>query len=191
MTRVVAGSYGGRRLAVPPSQTRPTSEKVREALGSALNALDAITGVSVLDLYAGSGAVAIELLSRGAERAVLVEQNKQAAGIARKNLASVDGSGEVVTSSVISFVGAPASQQFDVVFIDPPYDLPTADVQAVLASLATNNWLAPDAVVVVERRHRDGAIEWPPGIRSYRNKRYGDTTLYYGLAGDAPVDSDS
>lgn len=182
MTRVVAGAYGGRRLAVPSGPTRPTSEKVREALGSALQALDAVVGVSVLDLFAGSGAVAIELLSRGADHAVLVENNKQAAAVARKNIAAVGGRAEVVSGSVATYVAAPAPQRFDVVFIDPPYDLPVREVEAVLTALVANGWLAADAVVVIERRHRDGAITWPDGITAYRDKRYGDTVLFYGLA---------
>jgi 16S rRNA (guanine966-N2)-methyltransferase len=181
MTRVVAGAKGGRRLAVPPGQTRPTSEKVREALGSALTALDAIAGVRVLDLYAGSGAVAIELLSRGAASAVLVEQAAKAAATARANIKSVEVKATVINGDVSNYVAQPATSTFDVVFIDPPYDVPTATVENVVRHLVDNGWLEPAAVVVVERRFRDGALTWPTGIESYREKRYGDTVVFYGL----------
>jgi 16S rRNA (guanine966-N2)-methyltransferase len=181
MTRVVAGAKGGRRLAIPPGATRPTSEKVREALGSALTALDAIAGVRVLDLFAGSGAVAIELLSRGAAAAVLVEHGAKAAATARANIKSVDVKATVINADVSNYVAQPATSTFDVVFIDPPYDLPTSTVENVVRHLIDNGWLDPAAVVVVERRFRDGGITWPAGIEPYRDKRYGDTVLFYGL----------
>ena len=181
MTRVVAGSRGGRRLAVPPGATRPTSEKVREAVGSALTALDAIIGVRVLDLYAGSGAVAIELLSRGAADAVLVEQAPKAAATARANIKSVDVKASVIVGDVVKYVSQPATTRFDVVFIDPPYDVPTDAVRNVVRTLIENGWVATGAVFVVERRFRDGTFTWPDGVTAYRDKRYGDTVVFYGL----------
>jgi 16S rRNA (guanine966-N2)-methyltransferase len=155
---------------------------VREALGSALTALDAIAGVRVLDLYAGSGAVAIELLSRGAASAVLVEKSPKAAATARANIKSVDVKASVVNSDVSSYVEQTATATFDVVFLDPPYDLSTDTVENVLRHLVDNRWLEPAAVVVVERAFRDRALTWPAGIEAYREKRYGDTVVFYGLA---------
>jgi 16S rRNA (guanine966-N2)-methyltransferase len=180
MTRIVAGDLGGRRLQVPPGATRPTSEKVREAVGSALAALDAIDGARVLDLYAGSGAVALELLSRGAAEAVLVEQATKAAAVARANIKSVGVRATVVGADVRAYVAQTATAKFDVVFIDPPYALPTNDVDAVLHLLVSQGWLSPGAVVAVERSRRDELITWPQGLAEYRVKKYGDTVLHYG-----------
>jgi 16S rRNA (guanine966-N2)-methyltransferase len=185
VTRIVAGSAGGRRLAVPAGRdTRPTSDRIREALFSALGALLDLAGARVLDLYAGTGAVGLEALSRGAGQALLVEADARAARTIRDNARQLGLAGaEVVTERVQRLVaGPPPGPPFDLVFADPPYQLPDADLDAVLADLAGNGWLAPGAVVAVERRRTAAEPVWPAPLKSAKLRRYGDTTLWYGHA---------
>lgn len=186
MARIVAGSAGGRVIKVPSSGTRPTSDRVREALFSVLVHDGRVAGARVLDLYAGSGALGLEALSRGAEHAVLVESGRAAAGVCRANAASLGLSGQVqvVGTPVEKFLsGPPAGPGFDLVFCDPPYDV--ADVGQVLADLVAR--LAPDALVVVERSVRSSDIEWPEPLVPGRARSYGETRLH--LATMPPSDA--
>ncbi len=179
MTRIVAGTARGRRLSVPPKGTRPTSDRVREALFSALDADPGLTGTAVLDLCAGSGALGLEALSRGAEHALLVESDRRAAAVLRRNVADLGLPGAVVRAAPAATVlGAPADRAYDVVLVDPPYDLPAAEVAGWLAAAGRNGWLAGDAVVVVERAARAGAFPWPEPLHPVRERRYGDTVLH-------------
>jgi 16S rRNA (guanine966-N2)-methyltransferase len=184
MTRIVAGRYGGRRIAAPPGAgTRPTSDRVREALFSALEAGGGLAGARVADLYAGSGAVGLEALSRGAEQALLVESDPRAARVIRDNLAALRAApaARLVVGKVAQVLAAgPDGDPYDVVFADPPYAVPGDEVTAVLAALVKYGWLADGATVVVERGTRDGAVSWVPGITGERSRRYGETTLWYG-----------
>jgi 16S rRNA (guanine966-N2)-methyltransferase len=182
VTRIVAGAAKGRRLAVPPRVTRPTSERVREALFNTLRSHLDLDGAAVLDLYAGSGAVGLEALSRGAARVVLVESDRNAAQILHRNMSTVGLPGaQVLRRSVAAALGAPA-EPFDLVFADPPYELPDTEVAEVLAALAANGWLADSAVVVVERSARSAEPVWPKGIELVTQRRYGDGCLWYGRA---------
>ena len=181
MTRIIAGAAAMARLQVPPRGTRPTSDKVREALFSALDSMFEFDGARVLDLYAGSGALGLEALSRGAERATLVEQAASASRLARANADAVTGrlrtgSAEVVTASVRSFL-ATTGAEFDLVFIDPPYDLDNAALSADLDALAPR--LHPDALVVVERSTRTGDFAIPAPLRLWRRRDYGETALHF------------
>lgn len=189
MTRIIAGFAGSRELKVPASGTRPTSDRVREAIFSALEARDAIAGAAVLDLYAGSGALALEALSRGAASAVLVEKNPKAAGIASANCEIIRRAGnldasstKVVTASVSSYL-ASASATFDIVFIDPPYDVANAEIESCLGALVP--LLDEYAEVVLERSTRDAQPTWPAGLTLARAKAYGETTIYW-LEAEAP-----
>jgi 16S rRNA (guanine966-N2)-methyltransferase len=185
VTRIVAGSAGGRRLAVPAGRgTRPTSDRAREALFSALAALLDLAGARVLDLYAGTGAVGLEALSRGAAQALLVEADARAARVIRDNARHLGLAGaEVAAERVQRLVaGPPPGPPFDLVFADPPYQLPDAELNAVLAGLAGNGWLTPGAVVVVERRRTAAEPVWPVPLKSAKLRRYGDTSLWYGHA---------
>lgn len=182
MTRIVAGAARGRRLKVPAGErTRPTSDRVREALFSALESrLGSLVGLRVLDLYAGSGALGLEAVSRGAAYALLVESDPAAVRTIRDNVAAVGFSGvEVVAASVERTLARSASQPFDLVFADPPYTMTSDDLTGVLNAL-TNGWLAPDALVVVERPRRGGPVVWPSGLVGERNRQYGETMLWYG-----------
>jgi 16S rRNA (guanine966-N2)-methyltransferase len=185
VTRIIAGSAGGRRLATPTGEsTRPTSDRVREAVFSALEStLGSWAGVRFLDLFAGSGAVGLEAVSRGATRATLVEQHRRAAGLARRNARTLGFSGvEVVTARAEAFVLRPAHECFHVVFADPPYTLEGNVVTDLLTHLVAHGWLCEQAVVVVERSARGADLRWPEGIFGDRVKRYGETAVWYGHA---------
>lgn len=184
MTRIVAGSARGRRLKVPRgTSTRPTSDRVREALFSALSAsFGDFAGLRVLDLYAGSGALGLEALSRGAAHCLLVESDVRAAGVIRANVSLVGLPGAVVVQAPVERVLLePPDQPYDLLVADPPYALSTPALSGVLAAL-TRGWLASDAVVVVERDRRGPPVVWPEGIAATRERSYGETTLWYGLS---------
>lgn len=185
MTRIIGGSAGGRRLRAPAGDgTRPTSDRVREALFSALEArLGSLRGIRFLDLYAGSGAVGLEALSRGAAAALLVEADRRAAGVAAANAAALGLAARVLPRKVEQVLGAspgPASgEAFDVAFLDPPYPLPEDELAAALALLVDRGWLAPGALAVVERSARSVEPAWPTGLGPAASKRYGETVLWY------------
>ncbi|MGW4351577.1 16S rRNA (guanine(966)-N(2))-methyltransferase RsmD [Nocardia sp. NPDC004582] len=178
MTRIVAGTAGGRRLRVPPAGTRPTSDRVREALFSFLHARMDFDGLHVLDLYAGSGALALEALSRGASHALLIEADRKAATIIRGNIGDLGLPGaDLRQHSVASVLSGPAPERYDLVFSDPPYDLDVADVQSDLRALASNGWLHDDALIVVERSTRSPEVVWPDGFAPLKSRTYGETRL--------------
>jgi 16S rRNA (guanine966-N2)-methyltransferase len=180
VTRLIGGSAGGRRLATPPGRgTRPTSDRTREGLFSSLVSLTGgLDGCSFLDLYAGSGAVGLEAASRGASRVTLVERDPKAVRVLRTNVSAVTTAAvEVVESSVERFLAGDAAA-YDIVFLDPPYADP---VVGALGRLVTG-WLAPGAIVCVERASRDLSLLWPEGIEGLRSRRYGDSALWYGRA---------
>lgn len=182
MTRIVAGAARGRRLRVPSgSTTRPTSDRVREALFSSLTTeFGSFAGLRVLDLYAGSGALGLEALSRGAAHVLMVDDDAGAVATIRANTAAVGLPGaEVRLAGVRRVLAAPPTQPFDLVVADPPYALDIGELTRVLDQLL-GGWLAPDALVVVERDRRGDPVSWPAGIISERNRRYGETLLWYG-----------
>jgi len=182
MTRIVGGTAGGRRLAVPAGRdVRPTSDRAREALFGTLGALLDLDGARVLDLYAGSGAIGLEAVSRGAARALLVEADPRAAAVARDNAATL-GFGdrvEVVRERVERVLAAAPAEPYELVFMDPPYALPDADVARTLRAV-TAGWLAAGGVVVVERSSRGMGPAWPPSLEPVKQRRYGAGTLWYG-----------
>lgn len=183
--RIIAGRARGRRLAVPPRGTRPTSDRVREAVFSAIDTRVDLREMEVLDLYAGSGALGLECLSRGAARAVLVDRDARAVAVLRANVAEVGEPAAVRRSAVDSFL-AGAGEPFDVVFLDPPYDLPSAEVTANLAALTTG-WLAEDALVVVERSARSAEFAWPDGFAAVLARDYGETRVQMAFWQDHQV----
>ncbi|WP_338599438.1 16S rRNA (guanine(966)-N(2))-methyltransferase RsmD [Saccharopolyspora sp. SCSIO 74807] len=196
MTRIVAGSAGGRRIEVPPRGTRPTSERVREAVFSALEASVELDGARVLDLYAGSGALGLEALSRGAAHATFVEADRRAAQIVRRNAGSLgfrqirieQAKAETVLADAAqadTALGAPPAGPFDVVFADPPYDLDPSKLDSALRALAAGGRLAPGAVVVLEQAVRNGDPSWPEPLAAIRSRRYGDTVVHW--AGNEPA----
>ena len=185
MTRIIAGAAGSLRLEVPKAGTRPTSDRVREAIFSTLESWSMVDGTRVLDLYAGSGALGLEAISRGASAATLVEKHPQAAQVVQRNARTVsaafrDGSPriDVVKQGVQGYLdGGGIGGRFDVVLIDPPYDLGEEELTANLAALAP--LLAEDAVVLVERSSRSPEPGWPAGLVRFKEKRYGETVLWW------------
>jgi 16S rRNA (guanine966-N2)-methyltransferase len=183
VTRIVAGSAGGRQVHTPRgAATRPTSERVREALFSSLVAeLGTLDGVRFLDLFAGSGAVGLEALSRGAAAAVLVERDPRTAELIRRSAAELGlDDATVVTGSVLQHLRTGVPRAFDIAFCDPPYALPASMLTDVVQLLIDRGWLAPGAVVVLERSRHDLPPQWPAGLNERRSRRYGDTVLWYG-----------
>lgn len=176
MTRIIAGAARGRRLAVPPRGTRPTSDRVREALFNALQSRLDVDDLAVLDLYAGSGALGFEALSRGASRAALVDADAKAVAVINQNARAVGLPGATAhRRAVRAFLDLPA-EPFDLVFLDPPYDVPAETVDGDLAAL-TAGWLAPGAHVVVERSARTPPAAWPEGFDLDLARDYGETRV--------------
>jgi 16S rRNA (guanine966-N2)-methyltransferase len=180
MTRIIAGLARGRRLTVPPGDgTRPTADRAREALFSALDAeLGGFAGLRVLDLFSGSGAIGLEALSRGAEHVLFVEADRRAARIIAKNVEAVRLPGaEVVVDRVERVLRYAPSEPYDLVVLDPPYAFPEAAVLDVLTALPANEWLADEATIVLERSSRDPVLGWPEGYEPARAKAYGEARL--------------
>jgi 16S rRNA (guanine966-N2)-methyltransferase len=181
VTRIVAGAAKGRRLVVPARGTRPTSDRAREALFSTLAGLLDLDGARVLDLYAGTGAVGLEALSRGAGHVTFVESDRTAAAILRRNVETVGLLGaQIVISSVEEYLADVVGAPFDLVYLDPPYALDDAALGAVLAGLDAPRWLVAGAVVVVERPAQAAQPRWPDVIQSIKQRRYGAGVLWYG-----------
>lgn len=181
--RVIAGTAKGRRLSAPPGRaTRPTSDRVKEALFSSLQ--PRLPGARVLDLYAGSGALGIEALSRGAAQATFVERDARTVRVLEENLALTDcvGRATVLARDVLTVLRTrPVEPTFDLVLADPPYAIDRGELASVLGALVDH--LVPGALVVVELATRGGPPAWPDGLIEARARRYGDTTLYTAEAG--------
>ena len=182
--RVIAGSAGGRKLVAPKGGARPTTDRLKEALFSSLG--PRVHDATVLDLYAGSGALAIEALSRGAARAVVVDHDRASEAAVHANLATT-GFDDVVRfqrSSVGPFLAAPVPEApFDLVFLDPPYEMASSEVAGVLTALAANALVAPGGTVVVERPKSGEPVALPTGWGIEKERAYGDTLLVVAHAG--------
>ena len=189
MTRIIGGSAGGRRLQTPRgAATRPTSDRVREALFSAIESwCGSLHGLRFLDLYAGSGAVGLEAWSRGAGVVTLVEQDRRTAALIADNARTLGyAKADVVAAPVHGVLQRPPVAPYDVAFLDPPYPLGEDEVGRDLADLDAQGWLVPGALVVVERSSRSPRPRWPEGFSDHREKRYGETMLWYGHAPSQP-----
>jgi 16S rRNA (guanine966-N2)-methyltransferase len=194
MTRVIAGRAGGRRLAVPPGHgTRPTSDRAREGLFSTWQSLlgGPLDGERVLDLYAGSGAVGLEALSRGAGHTLLVEADARAVRTLRQNVRALGLPGAEVRAAKAEQTvhSPPPDEPYDIVFLDPPYAVTDHDLREILLTLRTQGWLAEDALVTVERSTRGGEFRWPHGFDAIRARRYGEGTFWYGRAASTSEDT--
>ncbi|WP_022868008.1 16S rRNA (guanine(966)-N(2))-methyltransferase RsmD [Schaalia vaccimaxillae] len=185
MTRIVAGKAKGRTLKVPARGTRPTSERVREALFSRLEHLGMIEDARVLDLYAGSGALGLEAASRGASDVVLVEKSLAASRIISANISTTGLPGRVHTGDVRQFLRTRSVDEqnealtgdVDLVLVDPPYDVDEDHLAQVLASLGP--WLTPDALVVVERSTRSPQPRWPSFLVLEDQRKWGETAAWF------------
>ena len=185
MTRIIAGLAGSLKLTSPAKVTRPTSDRIRESIFSRLEAKDLLSNARVLDLFAGTGALALESASRGASLAWMVERDGKAAAVCVANLKivakallkeEVEFDGKVINKSVSSFLASATESEFDLVFIDPPYEINNDEVAADLELLKP---LLKDATVVVERSSRGEAPAWPNGYTLDDEKSYGDTVVYW------------
>jgi 16S rRNA (guanine966-N2)-methyltransferase len=163
---------------VPARGTRPTTDRVREALFNVLAARREFDGLRVLDLYAGSGALGLEALSRGAVSALFVESDSRAAAVIKRNIETLGLTGATVRRGLAATVlAAGAEQPVDLVLADPPYEVSTAEIEALLDSLERNGWLGADSVVVVERPASSTELTWPMGWTAWPIRRYGDTRV--------------
>lgn len=202
MTRIISGRLRGRSLAVPSSGTRPTTDRVREALFSAIVSRFDLDGAAVLDLFAGSGALGLEAVSRGADTAWFVEKDPRAVSCLKKNVAGLSSSypsvGTTVRRASLPAVldsPCPVAGGFDLVLADPPYaESPRLGVP-VLEGLLTGGWLAREALVVWELAKRDPPVRWPVGYEVEFERRYGETAVemarpdWSQLKSGTPVDT--
>ncbi|KKE99002.2 methyltransferase [Mycolicibacterium obuense] len=163
--------------------TRPTTDRVRESMFNMLVARVGFDGVDVLDLFAGSGALGLEALSRGARSAVFVESDARAAAVIERNIATLGARGaQVRRAPAASVVASAAPRPVDLVLADPPYEVPTATVEALLSDLLAHGWTSPGTVAVLERPAGAAEIAWPSGWSADKPRRYGDTRLEIGTA---------
>lgn len=163
---------------MPARGTRPTTDRVREALFNVLAARRDFDGLRVLDLYAGSGALGLEALSRGAASALFVESDSRAAAVVKRNIENLGlAGGTVRRGAVATVLAAGADNPVDLVLADPPYEVSTVEVEALLDSLMRHGWVRPDGVVVVERPASSTELSWPPGWTAWPVRRYGDTRV--------------
>lgn len=171
--RIIAGAARGRKIRAPDTKhTRPATDRVREALFSMLG--PAVREAAVLDLYAGSGSFGLEALSRGAATATFVESGRAALVALKHNIETLGLGGSVVATTVRGFLGREV-EQFEVVFIDPPWDLPTDELEQDM--LLLEPFLSPGASVVTSRRSTDDVPANPKTWRLATDRRYGDTRI--------------
>lgn len=186
MSRIIAGAAGGTPLvSVPGDGTRPTTDRVKEALFSRLESMNMLADVRVLDLFAGAGSLGVESASRGAKSVELVELNDKAAAVCQRNAELVN---KVLGSRVVSVqrsrvetflarVAEAGVDRWDLVFMDPPYPLTEPELTLVLQLVAPR--LSDFAVVVVERSARTQEPSWPVGLERFAEKKYGETRLWF------------
>ena len=184
MTRIISGLAGGRRIyTLPGIGTRPTSDRVREALFSRLEHLDVVHDARVLDLYAGSGALGLEAASRGARSVLLIESDRAAAAVIRRSIAELSLPGVTLRTDTVerALLSGPAAVEarFNLVLADPPYNVTEQVLGDVLTLLITHRWLSEDALVVVERSARSPEPRWPRGLVGAGERRYGETKMWF------------
>jgi 16S rRNA (guanine966-N2)-methyltransferase len=185
--RIIAGVAKGRPISAVASATRPTSDRAREALFSTLTSeFGDFEGLKVLDLYAGTGAIALEALSRGAALVHAVEKDEAAAKAISSNYDSIksaqfSGTFHLYTMGAHRFLGDKAQYQYHFIYIDPPYDVDDIDVVETLVQLKENGFLHPEALIAIERNSRTKEISWPYGYEEIRVKNYGQATIFYGI----------
>lgn len=183
MTRIISGIWGGRRLDAPKgSTTRPTTDRVREAVFSSLQShFGSLEGLRVLDAFAGTGAMGLEALSRGAESADLVEKDTKACAALASNISTLNAERQarVHRGTASKFLASRVGRapQWDIVFLDPPYDVPNTELLELIALIEP--LVDADGLFVVERSVRS-RFEWPKDIEPLREKRYGETQIWYG-----------
>jgi 16S rRNA (guanine966-N2)-methyltransferase len=181
VTRIVAGAARGRRLAVPPAGTRPTSDRAREGLFSSLASLLELDGSRVLDLFAGTGAVGLEALSRGAAAVALVDSDPVALRTIKANVAAVALPGAtVVRATLPAYLSVGGGYPFDLIFADPPYAIADTQLAETLELITADRWTRSGSIVVLERASSAPPTIWPDVIEPIKSRRYGAGMLWYG-----------
>ena len=185
--RIIAGIGKGRKLFSPPSITRPTSDRAREGLFSSLiSTFGTLEGLHFLDLFAGSAAVGVEALSRGAALVEAVESNSVSADVCEENfalLSSLTGVGKfkVHNKTVFEFLNHTASNPYEIIYIDPPYEVANSEIEKILKKIISLNLLSKFGVVAIERDGKVKAFTWPPSLTELKVRSYGAGSIHYGV----------
>ena len=184
--RIIAGLGKGRRLFSPPSITRPTSDRAREGLFSSLiSTFGTLEGLHFLDLFAGSGAVGVEALSRGAGLVESVENNSSSAEVCEKNFALLLnqpnlGKFKVHKTTTFEYLNHVANKQFEIIFIDPPYEVSNLEIEKILRKIESNNLLSKFGVIAIERDAKGQPFTWPDAFEEVKIRSYGQGAIHYG-----------
>ncbi len=185
--RIIAGIGKGRKLFSPPSITRPTSDRAREGLFSSLiSTFGTLEGLNFLDLFAGSAAVGVEALSRGAALVEAVESNSVSADVCEENfalLSSLTGVGKfkVHNKTVFEFLNHTASNPYEIIYIDPPYEVANSEIEKILKKIISLNLLSKFGVIAIERDGKVKAFTWPPSLTELKVRSYGAGSIHYGV----------
>jgi len=188
--RIIAGVGKGRKLFSPPSITRPTSDRAREGLFSSLiSTFGTLDGLYFLDLFAGSGAVGVEALSRGAGLVESIEGNSESAQVCEKNFELLLnqpnlGKFKVHQTTTFEYINHLANKQFDIIFLDPPYDVTNIEIEKILKKILSNNLLGKFGVIAIERDAKGAAFTWPIGLQEVKVRSYGQGAIHYGSHAD-------
>ena len=189
--RIIAGVGKGRKLFSPPSITRPTSDRAREGLFSSLiSTFGTLDGLHFLDLFAGSGAVGVEALSRGAGLVESIESNSESAQVCEKNFELLLnqanlGKFKVHQTTTFEYINHLANKQFDIIFLDPPYDVTNIEIEKILKKILSNNLLGKFGVIAIERDAKGAAFTWPNGLQEVKVRSYGQGAIHYGSHADS------
>ncbi len=182
--RIIAGSSKGKTLLSPTGKTRPTSDRAREGLFSSLDSeFGSMSELNFLDLFSGSGAVGVEALSRGAASVYSIEDHAPTSGIATKNFELVTGtSGKftVISSTAERFVAMPHQISFDIIFMDPPYDVANEVIESILIAINANNLLKRNGIIAIERETKKAQFTWPQPFIEEKVRSYGQGSIFYG-----------
>ena len=188
--RIIAGVGKGRKLFSPPSITRPTSDRAREGLFSSLiSTFGTLDGLHFLDLFAGSGAVGVEALSRGAGLVESIESNSESAQVCEKNFELLLnqpnlGKFKVHETTTFEYINHLANKQFDIIFLDPPYDVTNIEIEKILKKILSNNLLGKFGVIAIERDAKGDVFTWPTGLQEVKVRSYGQGAIHYGSHAD-------
>jgi 16S rRNA (guanine966-N2)-methyltransferase len=188
--RIIAGVGKGRKLFSPPSITRPTSDRAREGLFSSLiSTFGTLDGLYFLDLFAGSGAVGVEALSRGAGLVESIESNSESAQVCEKNFELLLnqpnlGKFKVHQTTTFEYINHLANKQFDIIFLDPPYDVTNIEIEKILKKILSDNLLGKFGVIAIERDAKGAAFTWPIGLQEVKVRSYGQGAIHYGSHAD-------
>jgi 16S rRNA (guanine966-N2)-methyltransferase len=188
--RIIAGVGKGRKLFSPPSITRPTSDRAREGLFSSLiSTFGTLDGLHFLDLFAGSGAVGVEALSRGAGLVESIESNSESAQVCEKNFELLLnqpnlGKFKVHETTTFEYINHLANKQFDIIFLDPPYDVINIEIEKILKKILSNNLLGKFGVIAIERDAKGAVFTWPNGLQEVKVRSYGQGAIHYGSYAD-------